>query len=819
MKISLNWIRELTGLDKTPLEIADLLTSLGLEVEGMDNVKIGEVDLDKVFTGHVRSCEPIPDTDHLSATQVDVGDGVLRSIVCGAPNVAAGQKVLVALPGAQVYSKDGQLFIIGERKVRGIPSQGMICAQDELGIGHDHSGIMVLPEDTPLGISADRYLKTPADTVLEIGLTPNRADATHHFGVARDLMAWVRTHEHPHANLILPKIPAISPVSLATPNAISAVSVDNADACLRYTGVSLSGVLVAESPDWLKNRLLALGQRPINNVVDVTNYVRLEMGQPLHAFDAHSIGGQHVVVKTLEEGTVFKSLDGLERKLSAEDLMICDGNSKPLCMAGVFGGADSGVSTSTTDIFLESAVFHPRWIRRSMLRHNLRTDAAWVFEKGVDPANTLLALERAVALILDLAGGTIASPVFDQYPNPATPSKIALSFGYVRSLIGEDLSAETITRILKALDLKLENETDEGCTVLAPANKPDVTRPADLVEEILRVYGLDRVPIPGRSRSSMEISERPTADALRNMAADFLAANGFHECMNLSLSNSAWYTGPEALMPMPETALVRVHNTANQGLDSMRPTLLFGGLEAIRHNQNRQHPDLRLFEFGRAFRKTENAFVEENRLALWITGARQVENWQPQSKKTADFYTLKAFVQNLLDRFGVGGYQETIFEDKPFQYALRYHRGPQILVEFGAVLPALCKKMELKQVVFYADFDFSALHNAVKKNKVQFEPLSRFPHVQRDLALLLDRHVSFADVRQWAMKKGKPLLTNVELFDVFDDESKLGEGKKSYAVRFTFENKDRTLQDKDIDNAMQELQTVLQDKLQDQVRQ
>jgi len=637
--------------------------------------------------------------------------------------------------------------------------------------------------------------------------------------VARDLLAWVRTHEQADAKLILPETRAISTHFTATPTAVQEVLVDNAEACLRYTGVSISGVQVAESPEWLKNRLLALGQRPINNVVDVTNYVRLEMGQPLHAFDARSIGEHHIVVKTLEEGTVFKSLDGVERKLTAEDLMICDGHSNPLCMAGVFGGAESGVGTNTTDVFLESAVFHPRWIRRSMLRHNLRTDAAWVFEKGVDPANTLLALERAAALILNLAGGSMASPVFDQYPNPATPSTIDLSFGYVRSLIGEDLSAETITRILKALELELENVTDEGCTVLAPANKPDVTRPADLVEEILRVYGLDRVPIPGRSRSSMEISERPTADALRNMAADFLAANGFHECMNLSLSNSAWYTGPDALMPMPETALVRVHNTANQGLDSMRPTLLFGGLEAIRHNQNRQHPDLRLFEFGRTFFKTAQGFAEENRLALWITGARQADNWQPQSKKTADFYTLKAYVQNLLDRFGVSGYQETSFTDKPYQYALRYHRGPQTLVEFGAVLLALCKKMELKQAVFYADFDFNALHNAVKKNRVQFEPLSRFPSVQRDLALVLDRKVSFADVRQWAMKKGKPLLTNVALFDVFDDESKLGEGKKSYAVRFTFENKDRTLQDKDMDNAMHELQTVLQDKLQAQVRQ
>ncbi|MDX2134515.1 MAG: phenylalanine--tRNA ligase subunit beta [Saprospiraceae bacterium] len=819
MRISLNWLRELTGIHKLPHEIADILTSLGLEVEGMEEMKAGAVDLNKVMTGVVLTCQPIPDTDHLSATTVDVGDGVARSIVCGAPNVAAGQKVLVALPGAQVFSKDGALFTIGERKVRGIPSQGMICAEDELGIGHDHSGIMVLPDDTPLGMSADRYLNLPSDTIIEIGLTPNRADATHHLGVARDLMAWVRTHENPDARLQLPQTGDLNLPAAPVAGAVTAVQVENETACLRYAGLSITGLTVTESPEWLQRRLLALGQRPINNVVDVTNFVRLEMGQPLHAFDLERIGGATIRVKTLPEGTLFTTLDDTERKLSSEDLMICDGDSRPLCMAGVFGGAGSGVTTETTAVFIESAVFHPRWIRRSMLRHNLRTDAAWTFEKGVDPAATLRALERAAGLILALAGGAVASPVFDHYPAPEKTQQIPLSFDYVRNLIGEHLSADTILGILRALELQVENATESGCTVVAPANKPDVTRPADLVEEILRVYGLDRVPMPTRGRSSMEVAERPSPESLRRAAADLLANAGFFECMNLSLNNADWYAGPDALFPLPENLLVRVHNTANQGLDCMRPTLLFGGLETIRHNQNRQNPDLRLFEFGRTFRRSETGFDENERLAIWITGAHQAESWQPSAKTSADFFTLKASVQNLLARLGLSGFQETPFDESPFRYALRYHRGQQSLVDMGAVHLSVLKKMDIRQPVFYADLDFGALVQAVRKNQTKFQPLSPFPVVQRDLALVLDKQVNFADIRQLAGKTLKTGLTEVQLFDVFEDDDKLGAGKKSYAVRFTFEDKEKTLQSKDIDAAMQQLQTAFQNKLQAQVRQ
>lgn len=597
MKVSLNWIREFLDLDKTPEEIADILTSLGLEVEGWDTVKPSPVDLDKVLTGQVLECAPIPDTDHLSATRVDVGDGTVRSIVCGAPNVAAGQRVLVALPGARVFSKDGQLFEIGERKVRGVPSQGMICAEDELGIGHDHSGILVLPADTPLGIPASRYLNLPSDTVYEIGLTPNRADATNHLGVARDLLAWVRQHENPQALLKYNLRSATYEAGSTT----YAVEVENTEACHRYTGLLIRGVRVGESPDWLKDRLLALGQRPINNVVDITNYVRLELGQPLHAFDADQIRGNRIIVKTLPEGTVFKTLDEVERKLSDQDLMICDGESNPMCMGGVFGGATSGVTEATVNVFLESARFNPTWIRRSMLRHGLRTDAAWNFEKGVDPNGCLAALHRATDLILEWAGGVVASEVTDIYPNPVPPARVPVEYARVHALIGENLPKATIKNILTALEIGIENETHAGFTAAVPTNKPDVTREADIIEEILRVYGLDAVPMPTRMRTSMEITPKPDPDAVRNLAADFLSANGFFECMSLSLSNSAYHTGAGALLPLPKEALVFVHNTANQGLDCLRPTLLFSGLETICHNQNRQNPDLRLYEFGKTY--------------------------------------------------------------------------------------------------------------------------------------------------------------------------------------------------------------------------
>lgn len=819
MKVSLNWIRDFLDIHKTPDEIADILTSLGLETEGWETVKPSPVDLDQVVTGLVTACERIPETDHLSATQVDVGDGTIRSIVCGAPNVAVGQKVLVALPGAQVFSKDGQLFTIGERKVKGVPSQGMICAEDELGIGHDHSGIMVLPEDTPLGVTAAAYLNKDSDTVIEIGLTPNRADATNHRGVARDLLAWLRHHENPAAQLkaapaadALPQADAPRPVR---------VEVLNAEACPRYCGVVITGIQVQESPEWLQNRLSAVGQRPINNVVDVTNYIRAALGQPLHAFDLAEVRGEHIVVKTLPAGTVFKSLDEQERKLFAEDLMICDGDSNPMCIGGVFGGAVSGVKNSTTAIFLEAACFNPGWIRRSMLRHGLRTDAAWTFEKGVDPNNTLAALKQAARMICELSGGAIASEYTDLYPTPQAPARVPVEYARINRLIGEQLPEATIRNILGALDIELADETATGFTAVIPTNKPDVTREADVVEEVLRVHGLDTVPIPTQIRSSMEIQPRPNPDALRNAMADFLAANGFNECMSLSLSNSAYHTGPEAILPLPEGSVAYVHNTANQGLDCMRPTLLLSGLETIQRNQNRQNPDLRLFEFGKVFRRTAEGgkatlipgFEETLRLGIFMTGSYAVESWQPAAKQKIDFYTLKAVVQNLLLRLGITGYQETTLAETPFQYALRYHRGPVELVTFGAVQNAIGKKMDLKSPVFFADFNVENLLKALSSHKIEFAELSRFPSVRRDLALVLDKQVAFAEIRQLANKTVKKLLKEVNLFDVFEDAAKIGADKKSYAVSFIFEDPEKTLQEKDIDNLLQQLQQAFETKL------
>jgi phenylalanyl-tRNA synthetase beta chain len=816
MKVSLNWIRVLLDLHKTPPEIADILTALGLEVEGLETVKPSLVDLDKVRSGLVLSCERIPETDHLSATTVDVGDGVIRSIVCGAPNVAAGQKVFVALPGANVFSKDGELFTIGERKVKGIPSQGMICAVDELGVGSDHSGILVLPPDTALGISAADWYEQAPDTIIEIGLTPNRADATNHAGVARDLAAYLRVQEGAIAPLHLPDVSTFPAPKTQVP---ITVEVLDPVACPRYTGVSITSIQVAESPEWLKNRLLALGQRPINNVVDVTNFVRMELGQPLHAFDIAAIGGHKIQVNTLPEGTIFKALDDTERKLFAEDLMICDGNAQPMCIGGVFGGADSGVKDGTTQVFLESAWFNAKSIRRSMLRHNLRTDAAWSFEKGVDPNGCLYALKRAALLICELTGGEIASEIVDFYPQPVAPARVPVRYQRINQLIGVDLGTDKIKQILTALEIGIEADTADGLTAVVPTNKPDVTREADVVEEVLRVFGLDNVPVPAQFRTSMEVSQRPTPDALRNIAADFLAANGFNECMSLSLSNSANHLGEQALFPVEQDQLVFVHNTANQGLDCMRPTMLFSALDTILRNQNRQNADLRLFELGKTYLRKPNSeegkarFSEVARMSICMSGAYQGESWQPSSKSKVDFYSLKALVQNLLARFGVGGYQETVLQEAPYQYALKYHRGPQELVTFGAVLPSILKKMDIKNPVFFADFNIDNLFKAVGSNKIQFTELNKYPTVRRDLALVLDQAVSFGDIKQLAGKTAKKMLKDINLFDVFEDESKLGVGKKSYAVSFTFEDPEKTLQDKDIDHLMQQLQQAFETKL------
>jgi phenylalanyl-tRNA synthetase beta chain len=813
MTISLNWLKEYLDVNLSPDEISNLLTSLGLEVEGMEEVESIKGGLAGVVVGHVKECWRHPNADKLSLTKVDLGAGDLLQIVCGAPNVAAGQKVLVATVGTTLYPTTGDPITLKLGKIRGEESQGMICAADELGMGEDHSGILVLPEDTPVGIMGRDYFKLEKDVIYEIGLTPNRSDATCHLGVARDLAAALQVQFGQKEGV---KVPVVAPLSF--PEATSLipvqVTVENNEACPRYAGVAIRGVTIGESPDWLKKRLQSIGVRPISNVVDVTNFILHELGQPLHAFDLDEIAGQKIIVKTLPEGTKFLSLDERERSLSDHDLMICDGDSKPMCIGGVFGGARSGVKDTTKNIFLESAHFNAGWIRRSSTRHDLRTDAARVFEKGSDPNVCVYALQRAAAMMVELAGGEIASEVVDIYPKPIENQLVTVTFDYVNRLIGMEIPKEKINEILLALEMEVVAETADAFTVSVPTNKADVTRPADVVEEILRVFGLDNVPAPAQIRSSMVSSEKPDPNAVRNTIADYLAANGFNETMSLSLSKSAFY---KEILPKADEELVWVNNTSNVELDIMRPTMLFSGLEAVVNNQNRQQSDLKLFEFGKTYHpkgEAGNKFSEPQHLALFLTGQRWSESWRNKEKLPADFFTLKALVTNLFARVGLtSGYQETALKDDVFAYALKLHRGPQELAMMGKVQPKICKKMGIRGEVYYADLNWDALLQAAKKMSISFAELNKFPTVRRDLAVVIGKSVKFNDLAAVAKKVGKKLLKDINLFDVFEDESKLGEGKKSYAMSFSFEDPTRTLQDKEVDAVMNELIEAFEGKL------
>ncbi len=829
MTISLNWLKEYIDIKLSPEEVSNLLTSLGLEVEGMEEVESIKGGLEGVVVGEVKECWRHPNADKLSLTKVDIGTGELLQIVCGAPNVAAGQRVLVATVGTTLYPTTGDPITLKLGKIRGEESQGMICAADELGIGEDHSGILVLPNETPIGLTAREYFKLEKDVVYEIGLTPNRSDATCHLGVARDLAAALQVQCGQKDGV---KMPMVTPL-IPHPSSLIpvGVTIENTEACPRYAGVSIKGVTIGESPDWLKKRLLSVGVRPISNIVDVTNFILHELGQPLHAFDLDEIAGQKIIVKTLPEGTKFQSLDDRERSLSEHDLMICDGDSKPMCIGGVFGGARSGVKETTKNIFLESAHFNAKWIRRSSTRHDLRTDAAKVFEKGSDPNVCVYALQRAAAMIVELAGGEIASEVVDVYPHPIENKKVKVTYDYCRRLIGVEIPKEKIKEILTALEMKIVAETSESFTASIPTNKADVTRPADVVEEILRVFGLDNVPAPAQIRSSMVSSEKPDPNAVRNTIADYLAANCFNEVMSLSLSQSTFY---KEILPKEAGELVFVNNTSNVQLDIMRPTMLFSGLEAVVNNQNRQQSDLKLFEFGKTYHSIADyglrnsdsegcnpqsaianlKYKEPQHLALFLTGQRLPESWRNKEKASADFFTLKSFVGSVLARLGVGGgFQETAVKDDVFAYGIKYHRGPQELVVFGKVQPKVCKKMGVRGEVFYADLNWDMLLQAAKKQSISFAELNKFPTVRRDLALVIGKSVKFSDLAAVAKKVGKKLLGAINLFDVFEDETKLGEGKKSYAMSFTFEDPTRTLQDKEVDAVMSQLIEAFEGKL------
>ncbi|MBR9922758.1 MAG: phenylalanine--tRNA ligase subunit beta [Bacteroidetes bacterium] len=814
MNISLNWLKSYMPLDLDPEKIGEILTDIGLEVEGMEHIESIPGGLKGLVVGEVTSREKHPNADRLSLCKVNVGGEEDLQIVCGAPNVDAGQKVVVATVNTMLYPMEGDPFKIKKGKIRGETSEGMICAEDEIGLGNSHDGIMVLDKGLTPGTPAAEVFELENDVVYDIGLTPNRSDATCHIGVAKDLAAYLKVNMPDAAALDLPAIPEISPAS--TDLAVEVI-VENEEGAPRYAGYSLDNIEVKESPDWLKNRLKAIDVRPINNVVDITNYILHEYGQPLHAFDLDHVKDHTIRVKTLKAGSKFTTLDEVERELTDEDLMICDGDSKGMCIAGVFGGMNSGVTEKTSRIFLESAHFNAKYIRRTSMGHNLRTDAAKVFEKGSDPNVVVDALKAAVKMLQELAGATVASELTDLYPNPVEPISITTNYDYVNRLIGVEIPTEEVHQILKALEMPLLSDDGETFTVAVPTNKSDVTRPADLVEEILRIYGLNRVPMPNRISSTPSFEDHPNKRQLQESTANLLAANGFSEMMALSLSESRYY---REVLEKAEDELVFINNTSNVHLDIMRPDLVFSALQAVQHNQNRQQSDLKLFEFGRSYHKEgEGQFREQEHLTLTMTGRRYPESWLVKEKTDTDYYSLRSFVLLVLERLGIGGYQQTaLHDDAVFTYGLKYHRGPQELVSFGRISPALQKGMELREPVFFADFNWDLLVKAAGRGKFEYQDLSKYPSTRRDLALVVDNSVKFDDIVAIARKQGKKILREINLFDVFEDAEKLGEGKKSYAVSYVFENPERTLNDKEVDQVMNKMIGVYEKQLQAQIR-
>jgi len=785
MKISYSWLKQFIQTDKTPQEISLILTDIGLEVESLEKVQPVVGGLEGLVIGYVTECAQHPNADRLRVTKVDAGTGELLQIVCGAPNVAAGQKVVVATVGTTVYPNEGEPFKINKSKIRGEVSEGMICAEDEIGLGASHAGIMVLPEEAEIGIAAKSYFKMEDDYVFEIGLTPNRADAASHLGVARDLAAYLRSNY---------QMPDITAFKTANEHLSIEVKVEDLEACPRYSSVSISGVTVKPSPDWLKDKLKVIGIRPINNIVDVTNYVLHELGQPLHAFDADQIKGKQVIVKKCEEGTPFVTLDNVERKLSAADLMICNAE-EPMCIAGVFGGKTSGVTDQTTNVFLESAYFNAVSVRKTSKRHNLKTDASFRFERGTDPEITVIALKRAALLIREVAGGEISSSVSDIYPVKSNPFDVEVSYANIVKLIGQDIPAAEIKSIILALGIDVANETPEGLSLKVPVYKVDVTRECDVTEEVLRIYGYNNIEIPTKVNASLAYTVKPNKENTQNLIADLLTANGFLEIWCNSLTRAAFSKKPDEA--------VHILNPLSSDLNVMRQSLLQPALESVAYNQNRKNADLKLYEFGKTYHLIGEQYVERQRLLVLISGAKQNEQWnQPTSQTT--FYNIKAAVDAILGRLGLSNFQSEEIKDENFAYGLKYFRGDKVLVSFGAVTKADRKQAGVDKEVFYADFDWALLVEAIKKNKVVHKDVPKYPSVRRDLSILVDQQVTFDELKSIAFKTEKKLVKQVQIFDVYEGD-KLPEGKKSYALNFTLQDEEQTLTDKQIDAIMQKI--------------
>lgn len=809
MKISINWLKQYIQLDESVQEIAAMLTRSGLEVEGIEEVESIKGGLQGLVIGEVLTCIKHPDADKLSITTVDIGRETPSPIVCGAANVRAGQKVVVATVGATLYPTAGESFTIKKAKIRGEVSEGMICAEDEIGLGTSHEGIMVLATQLPNGTPAATYFDLESDHVLEIGLTPNRADAASHLGVVRDLKALLRRNFH------LPHVEAFKVDSHALP--IDVVVEDEA-ACPRYCGLTISNLEVKASPDWLKARLSAIGVASINNVVDVTNYVLHELGQPLHAFDADQIVGQKVLVKTLPAGTPFITLDQQERKLSATDLMICNAQ-EPMCIAGVFGGAKSGVKETTTRIFLESAYFSANSVRKTAQHHGLKTDASFRFERGTDPTMPLFALKRAALLIKEVAGGEISSDIVDVYPQPIEPVEIEVSFRHIDRLIGKVIDRNLIREILLNLDIHILSEqlpdhshtiSDTVLRVSVPPYRVDVTREADVIEEILRIYGIDNIPLSDHLSTSF-LAEFPAIDKnkLQYKLTQSLAANGFNEIITNSLTKPAY---ADAIRGALAGGDVQILNKLSEDLGVMRQTLLFSGLEALSYNINRRQKNLRFFEFGRIYYKNEEKYVEKNRLSLLLTGTKQAETWQAPTKPS-DFHDLASAVAKVLSGLNVRNFEtKEVQSNGVFAYGLTYLLNKKEVVSFGLINANLTKQTDIKQPVFYADFDWDYLTKQYRDNLV-VEEISRFPEVRRDLSLVIDRSVTFEQIKNLALRYEKNLLQAINIFDVYEGEN-IGADKKSYSVSFILQDMNATLTDVVIEKTMNKLMNSFEKELQ-----
>jgi phenylalanyl-tRNA synthetase beta chain len=808
MNISYNWLKDYIDLSLSPFEIAAILTQLGLETGNVTEVETVKGGLKGFVVGKVTTCQKHPNSDHLSLTTVDVGGDEILPIVCGAPNVEAGQKVIVATVGTIIYKGEEQ-FTIQKSKIRGEVSMGMICAEDEIGIGTDHNGIMVLNSDAVVGTPASEFFKIQSDYVLEVDLTPNRIDSASHIGISRDLAAYFKQQK-----TIDYTYPVVEPFTIDNHSLTIPVTIKNPEACQRYTGLTISGVKVKESPRWLQNRLKVIGLNPINNIVDITNFVLYETGQPLHAFDADDITGGKIIVRTLTKGTKFQTLDGIERELDEKDLMICN-EEEAMCIGGIFGGIKSGIKEITTNIFLESAYFNPVYIRKTARRHGLNTDASFRFERGTDPTGTLYALKRAALMIKEIAGGEISSEIIDVVADPSIllPFPVTITNANINRLIGKDIPKETVKRILNSLEIIIEEESAEGLRLSVPPYRVDVRYEADVIEEILRIYGYNNVESSSSVKSAIQLAVQPDKIKMQNMVSDFLSAGGFNEIMSNSLTKSSYYDGCETFKA---ENTVKLFNPLSSDLNGMRQTLIFGGLETINRNSSFRNNDLRLYEFGNVYffdgnKSTSNPidnFNEEEHIGLWMTGKKETPNWAVKEEPTT-FFTLKAYLENTLLLLGIdaASCQIDTFANDIFSEGLEYRKNKILIAQIGYVSKKLLKTQDITADVFYSDLNWTAILKVIRGLKVSYSPLPKYPEVKRDLALLLDKELKFSTIKDLAFKTERQILRSVNIFDVYEGD-KLPEGKKSYAVSFILRDEEKTLNDKQIEKVMNKLIAV-----------